>query len=101
MTREPGEMLRPDPASAMALARRWGADTVIALYDTDGSTQLAQDDNGGEGVASRLEWTPSQAGSYYVQVRSAVCSVRCGATYKLRIARDVGTIYLPLILRGQ
>ena len=79
----------------------WGADTKIVLYDTDGSTQLAQDDNGGEGVASRLEWTPSQAGSYYVKVRSAVCSVRCGATYKLRIARDVETIYLPLILRGQ
>ncbi len=44
------------------------SDTVIKLYDTDGTTVLAQDDDGGSGRASRLVWTSPAAGAYYIKV---------------------------------
>lgn len=43
-------------------------DTWIDLYDTDGTTRLAYDDDGGGGLSSRLAWTAPSAGTYYVVV---------------------------------
>ncbi len=43
-------------------------DTVIKLYGSDGETLIDQDDDGGAGWASRIEWTPPADGTYYVQV---------------------------------
>jgi len=45
-----------------------GADTVLALYDADGSTELTGSDdvNGALDRSSRFVFTPTQTGSYYV-----------------------------------
>jgi murein DD-endopeptidase MepM/ murein hydrolase activator NlpD/Ca2+-binding RTX toxin-like protein len=43
-------------------------DSVLTLYDTDGATTLAKDDDGGDGYASRIEWTALGDGTYFVQV---------------------------------
>ena len=44
-------------------------DTSLTLYDTDGTTPLAFDDDGGTGLASLLTWTAPSQGTYYIAVR--------------------------------
>lgn len=47
-----------------------GCDTVIHLYDTDGTTELDWDDDGGtEQLASRIVWQANSQGTYYVRVK--------------------------------
>jgi hypothetical protein len=46
-------------------------DTVLTLYGTDGRTALAEDDNGGGGRASKIEWTCPASGTYFIAVRHA------------------------------
>ncbi|RPJ37589.1 MAG: hypothetical protein EHM35_06250, partial [Planctomycetaceae bacterium] len=43
-------------------------DSTIWLYDTDGQTILAWDDDGGHGLGSRLVWTAPAGGRYYFAV---------------------------------
>ena len=61
-----------DKLIAETLADRAGSplDTVVTLYDTDGTSQLAQnhDFNGAVSTDSRLEYTFSSSGTYYVSV---------------------------------
>lgn len=56
------------------------SDTFISLYDTDGSTVLITDDDGGTGLASRIEWTAPASGTYYVQTRHYSSSAFGAAT---------------------
>ena len=44
------------------------ADTTLTLYSTDGTTQLEFDDDGGAGQLSRIEYSFSVAGLYYLEV---------------------------------
>ena len=53
----------------------WDADTKICLFGTDGTTQIACDDDSGGGLASRLRWTANSAGSYYLRVKHTDSSV--------------------------
>lgn len=78
----------------------WGGDTILTLYDTDGSTQLVTNDDGGAGYASRIDWTPSISGTYYVEVTpfGIDSTSYCDALYDLAIWR--ARIYLPLIMRN-
>ncbi|GAI50764.1 unnamed protein product, partial [marine sediment metagenome] len=47
-----------------------GCDTVIHLYDTDGTTELDSNDDGGtEPLASRIVWQANSPGTYYVRVK--------------------------------
>lgn len=46
-----------------------GGDTYLELYDTNGTTVLRQDDDSGDGYASRIEWTAPAGGLYYAKVR--------------------------------
>ncbi|MCL4830781.1 MAG: serine protease, partial [Caldilineaceae bacterium] len=46
-----------------------GSDTYIYLYDTNGSSQLAANDDGGSGLASRIVWSAPGNGTYYVRIR--------------------------------
>jgi hypothetical protein len=46
------------------------ADTRVCIFGNDGATQLACDDDGGGGLASRLRWTAPAAGDYYVRVEN-------------------------------
>jgi hypothetical protein len=43
-------------------------DTLIGLYGTDGSTRIAADDDGGEGLGSRIVRTAETSGTYYIEV---------------------------------
>lgn len=48
-----------------------GLDTYMYLFDTDGKTILAQNDDGGDGVASRIDFYPQRDGYYFAQVKNA------------------------------
>ena len=43
-------------------------DTVLCLYDTDGETQIQCNDDGGEGLGSRIRWLNTSSGTYYARV---------------------------------
>jgi hypothetical protein len=45
------------------------ADTHLYLYDTDGATELAHNDDYGYTVASRIIWQAPSDGTYYAKVR--------------------------------
>jgi len=45
------------------------ADTVLTLYDQDGVTPLAANDDFGYSNGSRLVWQPAQSGVYYAMIR--------------------------------
>ncbi|WP_322495786.1 M4 family metallopeptidase [Chloroflexus sp.] len=62
------------------------ADTVITLFEPNGTTVIAENDDGGGGWASRLTWYAPADGTYYLRVRhysSGVGGERTG--YDLRI----------------
>ena len=76
-----------------------GVDTAIAIYDLDGLTELASDDNSSDDMASRLEWQAPLDGTYFVRVFQSSTSLSgCTATYRLGIVQ-LQQISLPLILR--
>jgi hypothetical protein len=43
-------------------------DTIIHLYHSDGTIEIDGNDNSGTSLASKIEWTASSSGSYYVMV---------------------------------
>ena len=53
-------------------------DTTLTLYGTDGDTLIAFDDDGGNGLASRIVWTPSADGVYFLEV-AAYAGYQSGA----------------------
>jgi hypothetical protein len=61
-------------------------DSTLTLVDTDGSSQLAFDDDGGQGLASSITWTAQVTGTYYLQV-SAFGASQTG-TYWLQLSVD-------------
>lgn len=76
-----------------------GVDTILELYDIDGLTLMAADDNGGRDKASHLEWRFAQDGVYFVRVASAPGgAVGCDATYQLSLY-EIRQVYLPMVLR--
>ena len=89
------------------------SDTVLKLFHSDGSTLLAYDDDGGEGLASRIIWQCPAEGTYCVQVSHYSESVSGPDTaYDLLVQRDEArpeikelvtrvTIALPEPLAGQ
>ena len=54
--------------SAYIMETSAGFDTVIELYDDEG-TEIAYDDDDGEDSASRLLWTAEYSGEYFLKVR--------------------------------
>lgn len=44
-------------------------DTYLTLYDTDGGTFLADDDDGGNELNALIIWTCTTAGAYFFEVR--------------------------------
>ena len=65
------------------------ADTKICLFSTDGTTQLACDDDSGGGLASRLRWTAPGDGTYYLRVKHTVSSIS-GPTTSYHVAISLG-----------
>jgi len=63
------------------------ADTVITLFAANGTSVIAENDDGGGGLASRLGWYATADGTYYLRVRhysSGVGGERTG--YDLRVS---------------
>lgn len=59
------------------------SDSILKLYDSDGTTLLASDDDSGPGLASLLTWTAPHDGVFYLEVsRKASAS----GTYQLSLA---------------
>jgi hypothetical protein len=75
-------------------------DTTLLLYERDGVTQLAyNDDDPATAPASRLIWIAPETGSYYLQIASFnPDGIGCHATYNLVITSDA-PLYLPIIQR--
>ncbi len=44
-------------------------DTIIHLYQSDGTIEIDGNDNRGTSLASKIEWTVSSSGIYYVMVK--------------------------------
>jgi len=57
-------------------------DTLIRLYDVDGTTLLLENDDS-NGLQSRIDWQASVEGTYYVEVVSAFSSL--AGTYDLHL----------------
>jgi len=58
-----------------------GADTYLELYDQDGVTLLAADDNGGGSNASSIQWEAPADGTYFIRVTPAPGSSYGCSTY--------------------
>jgi alpha-tubulin suppressor-like RCC1 family protein len=78
-----------------------GVDTLIELYDVDGTTLLDSDDNTGIGLASLLEFHPESSGNYFIRVtRTKASEYGCHSRYRIKL--DVKfNIYLPVSVRGE
>ncbi|MGC1376745.1 MAG: peptidoglycan DD-metalloendopeptidase family protein [Anaerolineales bacterium] len=63
-----------------------GVDTTLEIYDTDGATLLASDDNSGGGNASSLTWQAPQDGVYFARIVQAPgSSFGCSSTYNFSV----------------
>lgn len=75
------------------------ADTFLYLYDTDGQTLLAANDDYGGTLASRIVWESPASGNYYVVVKHWNPNVAgCGTSYDLWVGHRA--LNLPLAMRG-
>jgi len=63
----------------------WSCDTTLSLYDSDGGTLIDYDDDGGSGLASKIEFTPNSTGPFYVQVRLLGSGGDPDDTYYLKV----------------
>lgn len=63
-------------------------DTQLTLYDTDGTTELVFDDDGGAGLLSALGHTCSATGTYFLKVGSYSNGI---GAYKVEIRLTVST----------
>jgi len=61
-------------------------DSVISLFDADGTSLLAKDDDSGEGLASRIAWTSPADATYHLQV--AAFSPTQTGRYQLEFQRS-------------
>lgn len=62
-------------------------DTVIYLYDEDENV-LAEDDDGGDDWASRLEWTATEDGMLYVKVEDWGGAAGPGTEYDISLSEE-------------
>jgi hypothetical protein len=72
-----------------------GLDTYMWLFDSDGTTILAYNDDGGNGVASRIDFFPAADGYYYVQVKNAGDLALPEMTYDLSLVVTPGAPQPP------
>ena len=78
------------------------ADTYLYLYDIDGSTLLASNDDFGGTLASRIEWTAGNSGTYHILLKHWNPSVGgCATSYNFSILNNPPKlpVYLPLVHR--
>ena len=81
----------------------WTSDTVLTLYDADGTTVLAENDDIAtpDNLASRVEWIAQQDGWLYSRVRHFNSRIAGNAvTYTLWLYEGY-QLCLPLTLKGR
>jgi len=79
------------------------ADTILTLFDTDGQTELAANDDypGATDHSSRIVWEASARDDYYVRITNQHALTGRGTDYLLWITRDSPPVmYLPLVVRN-
>ena len=80
-----------------------GVDTIIELYDLDGITLLASDDDSGGGLASKLVWRATLDRIYFIRVLPKPGSLYgCSANYEINVIGEVigeSLNFLPIIVR--
>ncbi|GAB4423997.1 MAG: hypothetical protein Kow0031_02780 [Anaerolineae bacterium] len=78
-------------------------DTYLYLYDQNGQTVLAQNDDieYGVNVASRLEWTAPTNGVYYLKIRDwSTTTAGSAVTYDIWIIEELqNRVFLPVIIK--
>ena len=74
------------------------ADTYIYLYDMDGATLLASNDDYNSRLSSRIDWVAPASGNYYILVKHWNPNVG-GCATQYSIALGMRKVYLPLITR--
>lgn len=72
-----------------------GLDTYMYLFSSDGKTILAQNDDGGEGVSSRIDFYPQKDDYYFAQVKNAGDIGGSDQTYDLSLAVAPGVPQPP------
>jgi YVTN family beta-propeller protein len=77
-----------------------GTDTVLTLYDTDGSTELAKNDDVSwpSDLSSQIVFTAPAAGTYYAMVAPYFNTGGCLTSYDLSLVKQ-WKVYLPIILK--
>lgn len=76
-------------------------DTYLSLYDTDGTTLLASNDDHGETRASEISWQAPTSGTYYVMVQDWNPNTSgCGTLYNLLVATQ-STVLGHVIWEGR
>jgi hypothetical protein len=85
----------------------WGqrADTYLALFDDDGATLLASNDDyaGTEDYSSQIVYQATRDQTVYIQVSNVASLYCCSTDYKLWVERSgnhTPMLYLPIILRA-
>jgi hypothetical protein len=83
----------------------WGqrADTFLALFDTDGSSQLAANDDysGTTDYSSRITWQAPSNGVYFVRIDNQARLTGLDTGYDIWIkVQEMSYIYLPIVTRG-
>ena len=74
-----------------------GVDTIVEIYNHDGLTQLASDDDSGDGLASKLDWIAPSSGTYFIRIhQNSGSTIGCEATYQMSVIGESYT-YLPII----
>ena len=70
-------------------------DAYLRLYDTDGTTVLDEDDDGGPGFDSQINWNFAAAGTYYIEcLTSPIFDPNGTGIYSLTVGGP------PLVLHG-
>lgn len=78
-------------------------DTVLSLYDTNGSTQLKSNDDCAGKESCITNWVAPQNGDYYIQVSNYANKGGCdGYDYQVRVTADkeFSYLHLPALLKS-
>jgi uncharacterized membrane protein len=65
------------------------SDTMIYLYHTNGVTQVAWNDDGGVGLASRIDWTSHRTDIFYLEVVENAGGGGPGYSYDINVVEGV------------
>ncbi len=77
------------------------ADTYLYLYDSDGTTLLASNDDYDGALSSYIEWAAPASGVYYARIRHWNPNVGgCGTSYDFRFAKLGSEIFLPVVVNN-